>query len=66
MKITYTLFSAKVLTKEYKSVDEFVMLQNREIPDIEDAAHIINVEIDGKPYDFKGSNAADLYFELIK
>ncbi|WP_259683455.1 hypothetical protein [Lactococcus cremoris] len=53
------------MTKEFLTVDEFVMLQNREIPAIDDSAKVLEVVISGQAEEFSG-NVADLYFKLSK
>ena len=63
MKVTFKTLDGRTMTKEFASVDEFVTLQNREIPAIDDSAKVVEVIIDEKPYEFVG-NIADLYFKL--
>ena len=65
MKVTFKTLDGRTMTKEFLTVDEFVMLQNREIPAIDDSAKVLEVVIDEKPYEFVG-NIADLYFKLSK
>ena len=55
----------RTMTKEFLTVDEFVMLQNREIPAIDDSAKVLEVVISGQAEEFSG-NVADLYFKLSK
>ncbi|MCL2112474.1 MAG: hypothetical protein FWH31_00840 [Streptococcaceae bacterium] len=65
MKITFKTLDGRTGTKEFETVDEFVTLQNREIPAIDDSAYVVELIVDGKVREFKG-NIADLYFELSK
>lgn len=60
MKITYQTLSGRTGTKEFATIDEFLTLQNREIPALEDSVKITVLEIDGQKQDFTG-NALDLY-----
>ena len=62
--LTPTL-DGRTMTKEFASVDEFVTLQNREIPAIDDSAKVLEVVISGQVEEFSG-NVADLYFKLSK
>lgn len=63
MKITYEFLDGRRGMQTFESVDEFIMLQNREIPAIDDSAKVLSVDIDGEAYDFSG-NVADLFFKL--
>ncbi|AYG01984.1 hypothetical protein [Lactococcus allomyrinae] len=65
MKVTFKTLDGRTGIKEFETVDEFVTLQNREIPAIDDSAHVVELIVDGKVREFKG-NIADLYFELSK
>lgn len=62
MKISYQYLDGRQESKTFADPAEFVMLQNREIPAIEDAAKVLKVEIDGKEVAFEG-NIADLFFK---
>ncbi len=65
MKVTYQYLDGREGLQTFESVDEFIMLQNREIPAIDDSAKVLSVLIDDKVYEFTG-NIADLFFELDK
>ncbi len=65
MKITVQHLNGRQESKEFADVEEFVLLQNREIPALEDSAKVLELEINGAARDFKG-NVAALYFELSK
>lgn len=65
MKVTFKTLDGRTGTKEFSSVDEFVTLQNREIPAIDDAAKVVELIVEGKTETFEG-NIADLYFKLSK
>ena len=60
MKISYKDFIGNTETIEFKDVAEFIMLEQREVPPLEDNFMIISLEIDGQILDFKGS-VIDLY-----
>ena len=65
MKVTFKTLDGRTLTKEFLGVDEFLMLQNREIPAIDDSAKVIELLISNQKQEFSG-NVADLYFKLSK
>lgn len=65
MKVIFKTLDGRTMTKEFASVDEFVTLQNREIPAIDDSAKVLEVVISGQVEEFSG-NVADLYFKLSK
>ncbi|ADJ59114.1 hypothetical protein [Lactococcus cremoris] len=65
MKVTFKTLDGRTMTKEFLTVDEFVMLQNREIPAIDDSAKVLEVVISGQAEEFS-RNVADLYFKLSK
>ena len=65
MKVTFKTLDGRTMTKEFLTVDEFVMLQNREIPAIDDSAKVLEVVISGQAEEFSG-HVADLYFMLSK
>ncbi|EHE92420.1 hypothetical protein EFO30_05825 [Lactococcus lactis] len=48
MKVTFKTLDGRTMTKEFASVDEFVTLQNREIPAIDDSAKVLEVVISGQ------------------
>lgn len=45
MKVTFKTLDGRTMSKEFASVDEFVTLQNREIPAIDDSAKVLEVVI---------------------
>ena len=47
MKVTFKTLDGRTMTKEFLTVDEFVMLQNRESPAIDDSAKVLEVVISG-------------------
>ncbi|GFH40985.1 DUF4649 family protein [Lactococcus insecticola] len=55
MKITYHNGANAAETKTFKDVAEFIMLQLREIPAIQDHYEVDEVSIDGKKVEFKGT-----------
>ncbi|MDR0297251.1 MAG: hypothetical protein LBI11_01135 [Streptococcaceae bacterium] len=55
MKITYQMLNGTEGTRDFVSSDEFVMLQMREVPALEDNFKVIKLEIDGEVVDFTGS-----------
>ncbi|MEY8443546.1 hypothetical protein AALA52_04715 [Lactococcus ileimucosae] len=63
MKIKVQHLNGRQESKEFISVEEFILLQNREIPILEDSAKVLELEIEGKSREFQG-NVAALYFEL--
>jgi len=63
MKITYRDFQGMEDTMEFKDVAEFIMLEQREVPPLEDNFAILSLEIDGQKQDFKGS-VIDLFNQL--
>lgn len=63
MKIKVQHLNGRQESKEFTSVEEFILLQNREIPVLEDSAKVLELEIEGKSREFQG-NVAALYFEL--
>ncbi|MFC4651694.1 DUF4649 family protein [Lactococcus nasutitermitis] len=65
MKVTYRYLDGREGSESFESVDEFIMLQNREIPAIDDSAKVVSVEIEGTIYTFTG-NIGELFFELNK
>ncbi|WP_341783860.1 hypothetical protein V4331_05650 [Lactococcus formosensis subsp. formosensis] len=65
MKIKVQHLNGRQENKEFANVEEFVLLQNREIPALEDSAKVLELEIDGQNREFDGKIAA-LYFELSK
>ncbi|PCS00218.1 hypothetical protein [Lactococcus fujiensis] len=65
MNIAYQFLDGRKGGQSFVSVAEFIMLQDREVPAIDDSAKVLSVEIDGEPYEFSG-NVADLFFELNK
>ena len=65
MKIKVQHLNGRQENKEFANVEEFVLLQNREIPALEDSAKVLELEIDGQNREFAG-NIAALYFELSK
>lgn len=65
MKVTFKTLDGRTLVKEFATVDEFVTLQNREIPAIDDSAKVVELVVEGKVQAFSG-NIADLYFEMSK
>lgn len=48
MKVTFKTLDGRTMTKEFLTVDEFVMLQNREIPAIDDSEKVLEVVISGQ------------------
>ncbi|XHB95276.1 ring-cleaving dioxygenase [Lactococcus garvieae] len=65
MKIKVQHLNGRQESKAFANVEEFVLLQNREIPALEDSAKVLELEIDGQSREFEG-NIAALYFELSK
>jgi hypothetical protein len=65
MKVKYQMLNGTERTKEFATVDEFIMLQNREIPAIEDSFKVLSLEINGTEQEFTGS-IFDLYNHLNK
>ncbi|MEG1219564.1 MAG: hypothetical protein RSD59_01720 [Lactococcus sp.] len=65
MKIKVQHLNGRQESKAFTNVEEFVLLQNREIPALEDSAKVLELEIDGQSREFEG-NIAALYFELSK
>ncbi|WP_270227599.1 hypothetical protein [Lactococcus garvieae] len=65
MKIKVQHLNGRQESKAFTNVEEFVLLQNREIPALEDSAKVLELEIDGQSREFEG-NIAALYFELNK
>ncbi|MBL3716251.1 hypothetical protein AALM99_00715 [Lactococcus muris] len=65
MKIKVQHLNGRQESKEFASAEEFILLQNREIPVLEDSAKVLELEIEGKSREFQG-NVATLYFELNK
>lgn len=63
MEITYITLAGMKKTQTFASAGEFVMLQSREIPALDDSNKVLSVEIDGKEFPFTG-NIADLFFKL--
>ncbi|MDR0921152.1 MAG: DUF4649 family protein [Lactobacillales bacterium] len=61
--IEYKEVNGDVQTKEYKNVDEFLTLQMREVPNIQDHLSVVKATIDGKELDFSG-NVGELFFKL--
>jgi hypothetical protein len=56
VKITYSqaeIEQPKVA--EFKNMDEFIMLQMREIPALQDHLKVLSLEIDGQPVEFSGT-----------
>lgn len=65
MKITVQYLNGRQESKEFANVEAFILLQNREIPALDDSAKVLELEIDGNTREFQG-NIAALYFELSK
>ncbi|MDR0298896.1 MAG: DUF4649 family protein [Streptococcaceae bacterium] len=55
MKITYQMLNGTEGTRDFVSADEFVMLQMREVPALEDNFRVVKLEIEGEVVDFTGS-----------
>jgi hypothetical protein len=67
LTIKYILTGGEEASSEFKSVEEFTMLQMREVPTLQDHLKVISADVDGKELDFKG-NIGELfnYLELGK
>lgn len=65
MKITYHNGANAPETKTFKDVAEFIMLQEREIPAIQDHYAVDEVIVEGQSIDFSGT-VGDLFDKYNK
>lgn len=65
MKITYHNVGNATETKTFKDVEEFLMLQNREIPVIQDHYQVDELYVEDEQVDFTGT-IGDLFDKYNK
>ena len=65
MKITYHNAGNALETKTFKDVEEFLMLQNREIPAIQDHYQVDELYVEDEQVDFTGT-IGDLFDKYNK
>ncbi len=56
--------AGQIQEKTYRSANEFVSAQYREVPDLEDYYEIIAVTLDGKAIEVPGKTIGDLFSVL--
>ena len=65
MKVTFEMPGGMILTEEFDTPNDFIVLQLDDFENIPDNCKVVSIEIAGEPVAFEGT-LGDLYNHLIK